>query len=89
MCSRSFDTARGLANHKRNCPAVPHAAAASGIKQGDWTADEDRTIMSSVSELGQKWTQIAERLPGREANSIKNHFNSKPFQKAFKSFEAQ
>jgi hypothetical protein len=48
-------------------------------------------IMGAVHEFGRKWAPIAERLrlPGRDANSIKNRFNAKHFQTAFKAFEAQ
>ena len=39
-----------------------------------WTRKEDETIARSVSELGNKWHQIAERLPGRTEHAIRNRY---------------
>lgn len=46
-----------------------------GTKKGDmWTQEEDKLICDSVDELGQKWGYVAERLPGRSANAIRNRY---------------
>ena len=39
-----------------------------------WTRAEDTTIMQSVAELGQKWSLIAPRLPGRTDHAIRNRY---------------
>jgi hypothetical protein len=43
-------------------------------KKINWTAAEDDIIMLLFSKQGCSWTQIAEHLPGRSPDSIKNRF---------------
>ncbi|WOL09621.1 hypothetical protein Cni_G18374 [Canna indica] len=42
------------------------------IKRGNFTSEEEDAIISLHAELGNKWSAIAAKLPGRTDNEIKN-----------------
>jgi hypothetical protein len=46
------------------------------IVKGQWTDSEDRLIFDLYRKEGPKWSLIAQALPGRTENSIKNRFYS-------------
>ncbi|KAL7529462.1 hypothetical protein ACHAWF_002983, partial [Thalassiosira exigua] len=47
-----------------------------GIKKGAWTDDEDRLVLTLQEQLGNKWKEISEQLPGRSDNCVKNRWYS-------------
>ena len=40
----------------------------------EWTAEEEELLFALHRELGNKWAQIARRMPGRNDNAVKNHY---------------
>ena len=44
------------------------------LSHGPFTEEEDRLLMELQSELGNHWAAVAERMPGRGANQVKNRW---------------
>ncbi len=48
------------------------------IRRGVWTKTEMDLLTEAQKELGNKWAEIAKRIPGRSENSVKNRwYNAK------------
>ena len=45
------------------------------IAQRKWEPEEDRILLQFYQEYGNKWKTIAELIPGRTAQSVRNRIN--------------
>ncbi|XP_022158812.1 transcription factor MYB8-like [Momordica charantia] len=75
-CWRSLPKAAGLLRCGKSCRLRWINYLRPDLKRGNFTDDEDELIINLHSLLGNKWSLIAARMPGRTDNEIKNYWNT-------------
>ncbi|THU62848.1 hypothetical protein C4D60_Mb01t09470 [Musa balbisiana] len=75
-CWRSLPKAAGLLRCGKSCRLRWINYLRPGLKRGNFTEEDDELIIKLHGLLGNKWSLIAGRLPGRTDNEIKNYWNT-------------
>jgi hypothetical protein len=79
--SVAFDLNNGVhqghtVRHGKQCRERWYNHLDPSLRKGNWTVNEDLLILEKQLELGNRWSEIAKIVKGRNENSVKNRWKS-------------